>query len=227
MKALLGYGLGALLTALLATVCTNMHSPSVETDLMASTQGALEKASIPGVMVDAKGLQVILKGEVPDEATKAKAGLAAMNVWGVADVVNNLTIKPGAVLMTKQERAAAVDCQAEFKQLLTTPIRFATASSVVAAVSHPLLDQLVAAAEKCPAAQIEIGGHTDPRGGHDMNVKLSQARADSVRAYLVQKGVAATRLSAMGYGPDKPIANNATAAGMEQNRRTEFVVKGL
>jgi OOP family OmpA-OmpF porin len=55
-----------------------------------------------------------------------------------------------------------------------------------------------------------------------MNVKLSQARADAVRDYLVSKGVSADRLSTKGYGPDRPIASNDTAEGRAKNRRTEL-----
>jgi outer membrane protein OmpA-like peptidoglycan-associated protein len=227
MKALLGWLGAPLIATALSWYCSSSNKPAIEADLMAKTQSALELAKVPGIMVDADGLRVILKGEVPDEATKQAAGLVPYGVLGVMNVQNDLVVKAGKILMTRDERTAAVDCQKEFSQLLTEPIRFATASAVVAPESFPLLNQLVRTAGQCPKAQIEIGGHTDARGAREMNIKLSQDRAASVRAYLVQKGIAAERLSSTGYGPDKPIGDNATPSGMEKNRRTEFVVKGL
>lgn len=227
MKTLLAWLGAPLIAAALSWICSSSTETSIEMDLIAKTESALELAKIPGTMVDADGLRVILKGEVPDEATRVKAGLVPYSVLGVVDVQNYLAVKPGTVLMTRAERSAAVDCQAEFKQLLREPIRFATGSAAIADQSFALLNELATTAGQCPAAQIEIGGHTDARGVREMNLKLSQARAESVRAYLSKKGVAAGRLSAVGYGPDKPVADNITQAGMEKNRRTEFVVKGI
>jgi outer membrane protein OmpA-like peptidoglycan-associated protein len=72
-------------------------------------------------------------------------------------------------------------------------------------------------------AKLRVEGHTDNRGKHDYNVKLSQARAESVRKHLVEvNGVEAGRLEAQGFGPDRPIADNRTSAGRTQNRRSEF-----
>ena len=69
---------------------------------------------------------------------------------------------------------------------------------------------------------IEVQGHTDNVGKYDYNVDLSERRAQSVRTYLIKQGVPAERLTAHGYGPDKPIADNKTKAGRAQNRRVEF-----
>ena len=227
MKAALLVLIGLVGIGLLTWVCTDAHRPMIEADLTSKTQVALAAAKIPGIEVKADGQLIVLRGEVPDEATKKAAGNAAEMVYGVSEVQNLLTVKPGAVLMTKEERKAAVDCQAQFKGLLTEPVRFATGSAVLDPRSYPLMEKLTAAAKLCPAAQIEIGGHTDPRGELEMNIQLSQARANSVKAYLEKSGIAATQKSAVGYGPTKPIADNATAAGMEKNRRTEFNVKGI
>ncbi len=70
--------------------------------------------------------------------------------------------------------------------------------------------------------RVSVQGHTDSVGTEAGNMRLSQKRAEAVRAYLVQKGVAADRLEAVGYGPTKPIATNKTAKGRALNRRTEF-----
>jgi outer membrane protein OmpA-like peptidoglycan-associated protein len=69
---------------------------------------------------------------------------------------------------------------------------------------------------------VEVGGHTDSTGSRATNTRLSQARAESVMAYLVSKGVAAGQLAAKGFGPDEPVADNATREGRAQNRRVEL-----
>jgi len=81
-------------------------------------------------------------------------------------------------------------------------------------------DELVAN----PQISIAIGGHTDSRGGDAYNQKLSQDRSQSVMAYLVERGVAASRMTATGYGETKPIADNTTAEGQELNRRVEIQI---
>lgn len=77
-----------------------------------------------------------------------------------------------------------------------------------------------------PALRLAIGGYTDSTGTADFNMKLSQARADSVLGYLVSQGLDASVLSAQGYGINEPVADNSTAQGRQKNRRVEIVVSG-
>ncbi len=77
-----------------------------------------------------------------------------------------------------------------------------------------------------PFLNIEVGGYTDNVGGDEMNQKLSENRAGSVRDYLVQEGVAANSVSAKGFGNSLPVASNDNAAGRQQNRRVELLVSG-
>ncbi len=72
--------------------------------------------------------------------------------------------------------------------------------------------------------RIEIAGHTDNVGTDADNMKLSQQRAESVRNYLVKKGIAATRVTAKGYGATVPVADNSTDEGRQKNRRTEVKI---
>ena len=71
----------------------------------------------------------------------------------------------------------------------------------------------------------QIAGHTDSRGNATINNELSQQRAEAVKNYLVQKGVAANRLMAKGYGGTKPIMDNSTSNGRQTNRRTEIIIE--
>jgi outer membrane protein OmpA-like peptidoglycan-associated protein len=107
---------------------------------------------------------------------------------------------------------------------LRQTIFFQTNKAVILPKSYALLDEVALALRGRPAMHVRIEGHTDSRGNRAANVKLSQARADSVRAYLVGKSIAQDRMEARGFGPDQPIETNKTAAGREKNRRVEFVI---
>ncbi len=87
--------------------------------------------------------------------------------------------------------------------------------------SFPVLNEIVEALKAQPGLNIEIQGHTDSTGAHDYNVGLSQRRAQSVKAYLVSKGIDSGRMTTKGYGPDRPIASNTTKEGRARNRRVE------
>ncbi|HEU4384376.1 MAG TPA: OmpA family protein [Anaeromyxobacteraceae bacterium] len=101
-------------------------------------------------------------------------------------------------------------------------VKYQTAKFKVLKASYPLLNQVVQVLNDYPNMRVRIEGHTDNVGGESHNLKLSQKRAESVRAYLIGKGIAADRLETAGYGLTRPIASNRTEKGRAQNRRTEF-----
>ena len=106
--------------------------------------------------------------------------------------------------------------------VISQQVHFQSARFTVLKDSFPLLDQVVQVLRDYPKMRVSIEGHTDSIGGELPNMKLSKSRAESVRNYLVGKGIAAERLEAVGYGTTKPIATNKTEKGRSQNRRTEF-----
>jgi OmpA-OmpF porin, OOP family len=107
------------------------------------------------------------------------------------------------------------------RRSIALDIQFDTGKSVIKKQYHDEIGRVAAFLKEYPGVTGTIEGHTDNVGSHDMNIKLSQRRADAVRKYLVDKfGIDASRLKAVGYGPDRPIASNGTAAGRAKNRRT-------
>ena len=104
-------------------------------------------------------------------------------------------------------------------------IRFDRASSHLSRPDIALLNKLVRAASACQQMQIEVEGHADAEGTPERNQALSERRADAVVGYLVDRGIAAERVSAVGYGATRPVAPNDTPANRAQNRRIEFTIK--
>ena len=120
----------------------------------------------------------------------------------------------------------ATVCQQLFSDLLAKgSIRFESGRSVIDPDSAGLLDRLIETAMRCPAANIEIAGHTDGDGEDAFNQALSEKRAQAVADYLVKAGLPADRFTAVGYGSTQPIASNDSDEGKAQNRRIEFLVK--
>src|SRR5690606_26153334 len=97
--------------------------------------------------------------------------------------------------------------------------------SVLKDESKPDLNRAVEFLRQNPGISVEIAGHTDSVGNAPYNKKLSQSRAEAVRQYLVNGGIAASRLEANGYGEERPIADNGTEEGRARNRRVEMRVK--
>lgn len=103
-------------------------------------------------------------------------------------------------------------------------IEFPPDGTTIRARSQKALDAVVAVLQKYPSLRILIVGHTDTSGHRLYNVRLSLARAQAVKDYLVSKGIAASRLETQGVGPDEPIDTNRTKEGRSLNRRIEFEV---
>jgi len=103
-------------------------------------------------------------------------------------------------------------------------IQFETAKAVIKPSSFTILDNVVRVMQNNPSYILSIEGHTDSQGSETSNLDLSQRRAEAVRLYLMNNGVAASRMSATGYGEAVPVADNNTPEGRALNRRVEFKV---
>jgi outer membrane protein OmpA-like peptidoglycan-associated protein len=106
-------------------------------------------------------------------------------------------------------------------------VQFATGKATILPSSYPILDEVVRLLRVNPEIKhLAIEGHTDNRGSDELNQKLSDDRAHAVMNYLVEKGkIDANKLSAAGFGPQRPIADNNTADGRQKNRRVEFHIR--
>lgn len=106
---------------------------------------------------------------------------------------------------------------------ISDKIQFKLGKAEILSASFGLLDEVAKVIQENPHVQkISIEGHASDEGDDTYNLNLSKARAESVRQYLIKKGVAADRLSATGYGETKPLVANDSEAGREKNRRVEF-----
>lgn len=101
-------------------------------------------------------------------------------------------------------------------------VNFATNSATLTPQSMTILDDTAATLARNPDVRAEVAGHTDSTGSAARNRALSQQRAESVVRYLVSKGANPANLTARGYGPDQPVADNKTAQGRSANRRVEL-----
>jgi OmpA-OmpF porin, OOP family len=108
-------------------------------------------------------------------------------------------------------------------KIVTHGINFDVNKAIITPGSMGTLNGIVKIMQDNPDLKFEIGGHTDSDGGNDVNMKLSQARADAVRTQLIAMGIDGGRLTTKGYGSTKPIGDNGTLEGKANNRRVEFV----
>jgi len=102
---------------------------------------------------------------------------------------------------------------------------FATGSSTIQPGGYAELDRMVSALNQYPETRIRVEGHTDNVGSEQMNMDLSQRRADAVKSALVSRGVAQERIISMGFGESRPKADNATPEGRLMNRRVEVFIE--
>lgn len=124
------------------------------------------------------------------------------------------------VVILLNETRVRVEAQ---RIVITDKVFFETGKAAIKPESFGLLDEVATTILTNPqVGRVEIAGHTDNQGSETYNQRLSQQRAESVRDYLVAKGVVSKRLVASGYGETRPVDTNRTTSGRERNRRVEF-----
>ncbi|MEN9855045.1 MAG: hypothetical protein RL186_836 [Pseudomonadota bacterium] len=225
----------------------------------ALAQDRLDAAGFVFARADIDGAILKLSGNAPSQrmaeaacktATDALKGRIGMpGVFARLDCAGltypEQDTKPLAVTGAplNQPNAAALKAEADTCQLRLTDagksgvVQFARSKGEIL-VGQDVLDRVAEVAKHCEKFKIEIGGHTDTGGAASLNQRLSEQRAQTVRQYLVTKGVSAAQLTAKGYGESKPLVNdfpngNADKIGQPdsplraQNRRIEFLITAL
>ncbi len=134
-------------------------------------------------------------------------------------VANHPELLEGTALVTKYSDKITSEVSSKSYQ-----IEFESGSSVIKSGSYNLLDEILKSAVVAEGLKVGVYGHTDNVGDATKNQVLSEERANSVKNYLLSKGLVESRVEVKGYGQSKPIADNATAAGKAHNRRVEIVL---
>ncbi|MFN3607803.1 MAG: OmpA family protein [Hyphomonas sp.] len=203
-------------------------------------EAGLAAAGIDWLGVVIRDQVAVVTGTAPDAAAKAEgfsAGQAAIEGHPRAGgagliIVDGISIEDGeegvgaALATLAGQLTTAESCQTAFDATSRDrTIQFGAGNANISPVSLPLIDALGGVAILCRAFPIEIGTHTDTRGADDYNLRVSQERADAIRAYLLGKGLAEETLTAVGYGETQPVDTGSTAEAHARNRRTVFTVK--
>lgn len=166
--------------------------------------------------------KVILRGDTGHE--DANAGITRLLIEKLgqsADFQINVSyvreLDPAVGLPTDEECIYMIGVVTEGRKITFDP-----GSATLTSGTIPIIDDIAEVLRRCADLRLRIAGHTDSQGSTEMNLRLSQQRADSVLAALRARRVPVSGFVAVGYGPEFPIADNATEEGREANRRIEF-----
>ena len=158
------------------------------------------------------GTQMVLQGEVGNEALRQKiVGDMAGALNPTYTIKNSLRVPASEQIVVDQVLGNRI-------------IEFETGSATLTPKGRAVLDEISPTLAKLANKSFAIVGHTDNAGNRASNLALSQARAESVKGYLVNKGIDPATMSTSGVGPDQPVAGNDSDAGRARNRRIEFRV---
>jgi outer membrane protein OmpA-like peptidoglycan-associated protein len=171
-------------------------------------------------------------GAVLSSATGGKAGTGAVVGGALGAVVGNVWSKrqeDRRVAMEQATRGTGVEVSRtaddQLKLNIPNDVSFDVGSAAIRPALRGVLDPFATSLRDDPQARITIVGHTDSTGSEAVNNPLSVERAQSVRDYLVTRGVAATRIETAGRGEREPVADNSSEAGRAKNRRVEIFLR--
>lgn len=180
--------------------------------------GYVQKLITPNLKLITKGelkidgTNVTVRGEVANEAQRQQIASDIATSLNPSYTVNNGL------------RVSAAEQNLLDDTLARRIIEFDSGKASLTPSGQAILDEMAGALHKVTGKKVEVIGHTDNVGLRDSNLALSQARAEAVRTYLSGKGVRQEAVLVSGQGPDRPVADNATAEGRARNRRIEFRV---
>ena len=158
------------------------------------------------------GNTVTIRGEVANEAQRQQIASDIASSLNPTYTVNNGL------------RVSAAEQNLLDDTLAKRIIEFESGKATLTPAGQAILDEMAVALQKVKGKKVEVIGHTDNVGLRESNLSLSQARAEAVRTYLARKGISPDMIGVSGQGPDRPVADNASADGRARNRRIEFRV---
>ncbi len=206
-------------------------------DRVAGLAGALS-AMGPGIIsgtATLSGEDLNVNAEVADDAAKDGLDAILASVDDVANVSGTITApappettvapaEPAELTLDEEVEALQSELDA-LQQEISETVVFASADATLTDEAKATLDKVVAAMQRYQLPVVEVEGHTDSQGDDAYNQNLSQLRSDSVREYLESQGIDLSRLQSNGYGEDRPVADNETEDGRQQNRRVQFTAR--
>jgi outer membrane protein OmpA-like peptidoglycan-associated protein len=204
---------------------------AVKAKMEADAQAAQAKAeadALAQAKADAEALAAKTKADAEALAAKTKAEADEREAKALAE----------AEQARKSAEALRAQLLEQFNRILDTrdtqrglvinmaDVLFDTGKFELRPIAREKLARLAGIVLAHPGLNLDIEGHTDSTGSDELNQKLSDQRADSVRKHLIEQGLSETSLIAVGFGKSMPVADNSTAAGRQQNRRVEIIVSG-
>lgn len=201
--------------AMVLAGCSSMSS-TAKGGIIGGTSGAAVGAGVGALIGKGKGAAI-------GAAIGATVGTTAGVLIGKK--MDKKKAELAAIEAAKVEDATDINGLQAIKVTFDNGILFSTNSSTLSAASKTALSKFAKSlGGDMTETNINVYGHTDNVGSYDANVKVSNARAESVANYLKTQGVSANRVSTKGLAYDSPVADNSTAAGRAQNRRVEVYI---
>jgi len=215
----------------------NKCRADVDDNFAVDMPAAAQLATILPIIKNVPNASMIIKGDnitvnAPDKAALEKlvadlqAAAPAMTVQaeGPLDLQGEIDDSLAAADVAMTNLGENPDPRDVARALSIQVINFQVDEAVIPEVNKALLDRAAEIINNVPDMKLMIVGHTDSQASDTYNMELSQERAESVKAYLVSKGVDASKLNTKGMGESEPIADNSTEQGRFRNRRIEFMV---